>query len=110
MKLYNFLILFNFGIGDALKMNLKNIMTSHLINQSFKKHIHSEIINSSDIMKHLEDKHLDTFYVFVLSSSFIYTFSNLEISAKKNYYVHKRFEFLFLTLLFVLCKNVENAT
>jgi hypothetical protein len=114
MKLSFYLLSFHLGIVIAFKLNLKNIMTSHLINQSFKKHIHNEIINSSDIMKHLEDNHLDNFYIIILSSSFIYTFNHLKLISNKPYHInkpyYKRFELLILTILFIFCKNIENAT
>ena len=102
----------NVNVVLCFKLNLQNIMVSHLLNQSLRKKIYVEILNDTSIMKHLVEHHLDTFYIVILSSSILYALKDTKLSVFDKR-LHspdlKRFEIILLVLIYVLCRNVENA-
>jgi hypothetical protein len=110
------MILSNIDVAKCFKMNLQNIMTNHLINQSLRKQVFIEIINDSDIMKHLVENRLDIFYLLVLSGSFMYVLKDKEwykpyIKSENSFKSLnlRHFDILLLIIISVLCKNIENA-
>lgn len=104
-------------VVNCFKINfnfkLQNIMDSHVLAQSLRKKAYCEIVNESDIMKHLIENNSGTFYFIILSSVIIYAAKDIESTSIKSHYISrstkKCFEFVFFLLINVLCKNIENA-
>ena len=105
----------------GFKLNLTNLLTSHVINYSLRRTIFNEVFDNVDLMKHLfaiNINHIDFFYGSILISSIFFyykdlqykkSFNNLEnnLNLKK---VKNNIELLLLILILLLTKNVENAT
>lgn len=73
-----FTMLVNMVCVNSLKRNLQHVISSHFINRSLQKEADIEVISNSDIMKHLVENHLDTFYVVISRTSIIYALEDKE--------------------------------
>lgn len=116
MKNIIIVIIANINFVNSFKLSLQNTMISHLLGQSLKKKIYLEILNDSDIMKHIVDNHIDTLYILILSCTVINVIVDknrldliMPYKSKKILPTFKRFELLILVIIYVLCKNIENA-
>lgn len=105
---------------SGFKLNLNNILTSHIIGYSVRQKVFKEVLDNVDVMKHLftiDIHHLDFFYGSFILFSVIYYFNDLQYknsfnnleSNKDLKKIIKNIELLLLILIFLLTKNIENA-
>lgn len=110
----------NFLLG-GFKLNLNNLLKSHIVGYSLRKKVCNEMFDNVDIMRHIfsiDINHLDFFYYSIILLSMFYyvkdiqyksSFNNLESNSDiKN--IIKFFEMLLFILILIMVKNVDSAT